>query len=185
MLLGCVSILGPEDEAVVPFYSYDAYRINAAKSDAFLYSPTTGALFERGVELPTRIECCGPGAEILFELDLRSRTMSISINSRIQSVTFNDVATGVRSHITFSHYFLTLNNTLHVCRYDRASSSRTVQMHTHNKPFGSRVYNGKVLFLVQAPRSQVACLVLNVRVLQMIFVRFVTARVSPALLVCN
>ena len=74
-----------------------------------------------------------------------------------------------------SHYFLTLNETLHVCRYDRASSSRIVQMHTHNKPFGSRVYNGKVLFLVQAPRSQVACLVLNVRVLQMIFVRFVTA----------
>ena len=46
-------------------------------------------------------------------------------------------------------------------------------------------YNGKVLFLVQALRSQVACLVLNVQVLQMIFVRFVTARVSPALLACN
>ena len=107
--------------------------------------------------------------------------MSISINSN--QVTFNDVA-GVRM-FDHSHYFLTLNETLHVCRYDRASSSRTVQMHTHNKPFGSRVYNGKVLFLVQAPRSQVACLVLNVRVLQMIFVRFVTARVSPALLVCN
>ena len=105
MLLGCVSMLGPEDKAVVPFYSYDAYRINAAKSDAFFYSPTTGALFERGVELPTRIECCGPGSEILFELDLRSRTMSISINSRIQSVTFNDVPTGVRS--VSQHYFLT------------------------------------------------------------------------------
>ena len=60
MLLGCVSMLGPEDEAVVPFYSYDAYRINAANQ--MLYSPTTGALFERGVELPTRI--VWPSAEI-------------------------------------------------------------------------------------------------------------------------
>lgn len=103
MLLGCVSMLGPEDQAAVHFYSYDAYRINAARSDSFFYSPTTGALFERGVELPLRIECCGPGAEILFELDLRSHTMSISINSRIQSVTFKDVSSGVRPCVLFEN----------------------------------------------------------------------------------
>jgi len=62
MLLGCVSMLGPEDYAATPFYSYDAYRLNAERSDCFFYQPSTGALFERGVELPVRI--------VLFEIYL-------------------------------------------------------------------------------------------------------------------
>lgn len=56
------------------------------------------------------METSGPGNEIKFELDLRSRTMTLSINSRIQGVTFSDISASVsivRENLSFhnSHPF--------------------------------------------------------------------------------
>ncbi len=103
MLLGCVSTLASEDRSAVPFYSHDAYRINASHADCFFYQPSTGTLFERGVEIPKRVETAGAGAEIRFELDLRSRTMSVFINNRIQSIQFSEVSNSVRPCVLFEN----------------------------------------------------------------------------------
>ena len=132
---------------------------------------------ESSAVVPVRRFCLNSIYEVVpcqSRSTLESRVLHLMMFRQVYAVFLNIIFSQIKN-----------DETPFMCRYDRAFSSRTVQMHTHNKPFGSRVYNGKVLFLVQAPRSQVACLVLNVRVLQMIFVRFVTARVSPALLVCN